>query len=819
VLHAQDSPYERYEAIFEHTDTAQQVDQLAVLLKEHADFYPAYLSLTGIFIEQGKDAAELERFVAERIGRHPFTLPVLMGIFNRDKGNRKEAEQWFRQATDIPASPFLVSLCLRMVPDRADDILRESGLGTDLGAILKTLYVDRKPTTQCEEQIRKRFESLPEVEDPQLIMLDTYNNLLLLMEKDVPLQQVLDVWNRSRAKQITEQHPMFKPISGQLLFRLHMELLDRESSRSVIRESLVLARKYHYTRPTFLFSQWSADLESKEGRIPEAISILKNELPNVRVSGNTEDLIQTLSLLGRLYESSGLSEEAIPPLQEALSLAERTNPRRMPHLKSTLARSYLSVGDLERAEPLAREALELATKNEQETYRTSALRLLAQIMFSEGNMEEGIDLATQLLRHAEEMKNPAEIALASSTVASGFIRMDEPCKAIPHIQRTFDLALDARSSFWNHYQMYRILKNETCPGTSPWPISVFHRVSMIRTAVRESDKVDVNAFDSLQERYEFLADTVQAHRYHAEAMGDVARTVAILAGSVLGLWALFFGIYSLFQWRNKNLIGPYLVKELVGEGGMGDVYRAVSMENRQTVALKILKIPVTGSPHKIRRFKDEIKILSRLDHPNVLQYYDSGEHRGRLYLATEFLEGETLESKLEREWPLPMELALFITGEILEGLEYLHGKGVLHRDIKPANIMVAMVKFSLTHPTSRMGRMVKLMDFGIAKEIGTDSQTQGLEVVGTPAYCAGIIDHERVIGANGYLQPGSHPVPVVHRCSPVPAPGPHRGPAPDIESGGAAAKAQSCGPGFSGKSGDLHFELPGQVTERTIQDH
>ena len=736
LVFAQD-PYTRYEAIFQQDmATKAQATELARILSEHSDFYPAYLSLTGIFIEDGKSSEELDRFILANIGDHPFVRPVLMAIYLRDKGERDSAIEWAGRAEDIPPSPFLVSLLLKLNPDRADQILGESGVEKNLATILNILYVERMAFTRCEQQIRERFAVVEQETDPQRIIMDVFNYLLLLSELREPPEYRLTVWNESPANQVTRTRPVFVPISGQILFRIHQDLLDRQKTRGVISESLRLARRYHYRRLTMLNSRWLADLESQEGRIPEAIAILKQELAHVRQSGNPQDLINTLNMLGKFYRMAGLSEQSIPYLEEGLRLAEQHEPRKVCHMMTRLAESCLSSGQIDRAEALARKALAEAIRTNQPSRQTGARHALASALYRKGDVEGGLEIARQLKSDAAASRTPNEMTLALSALSEGFLLSDEPCRAIEPLRQLVDLNENARSNFYAHFQIYRAYTDLGCPEQVPWPFGVFKRLSHIRKAVRESDKVNVNAFETLAERYEFVSNTVQAHRYHADAMGEVTRTVATIAGAILIIWALFFGIHSLLQWRSKNLIGPYQIREQVGEGGMGDVFRAVSMENRQVVALKILKIPVTGSPHKIKRFKDEIKILSRLDHPNILQYYDSGEHRGRLYLATEFLDGETLENKLDREWPLPMELGLFITGEILEGLSYLHGKGVLHRDIKPGNIMIADLKFSLTHPTGRMGRMVKLMDFGIAKEIGTDSQTQGLEVVGTPAYLA-----------------------------------------------------------------------------------
>ncbi len=739
---AQDDPFIRFQQLFQEPKPADLKVELAHLIRDHPETYVAYLSLTGLFLEEGRTADDLESFLREHTGNHPFALPMLMGIFLRDQGNGKAARQWFAKATEIPPSQPLLGLLLVMNPDLADQTLERvvpaAELDENARTILRTLYAERKPATTCANAIRKRYAEIGTESDPVNIMQDTYNYLLLLMLEDTSPPDVLEAWESSRARDLVRtQYPSLIPTLNQVLFRVFTDLQDRGKSQEVLIQGLQLANRYHCHRWMRMYRHWLAEAQAREGRIPEAVSMLKEELAFARKSGNIEDQITLLRDIGRFYSFGGMSELGVEPYSEALELAKGNFPRYIPFLQLKLAYALLESGDLPAAEEIVRLALETNTYEKTPSDISGFQQLLCRIQFEKGEIQQGLQLAHSHYEKALKKGNTQEQSIYLALLMRGYRLSEDACLELKCARKSIQLAEQPSWLTYLHLRIYELMRDSDCDGALDWwPLNVFRRLSHIRKAVQESDKVNVDAFQSLPERYEFLSNTVKAHRLHAEAMGDVARTVGILAGAILGVWLVFFLAYQLWQWRSRNMVGPYLIKAQVGEGGMGDVFRAVSMETRQEVALKILKIPVTGSPQKIRRFKDEIKILSRLDHPNILQYYDSGEHRGKLYLATEFLDGETLEAKLEREWPLPMEFCLYLIDDMLAGLAYLHDKGVLHRDIKPANIMVASTRFSITHPTSRGGRIVKLMDFGIAKEIGTDSQTQALEIVGTPAYIA-----------------------------------------------------------------------------------
>jgi eukaryotic-like serine/threonine-protein kinase len=167
----------------------------------------------------------------------------------------------------------------------------------------------------------------------------------------------------------------------------------------------------------------------------------------------------------------------------------------------------------------------------------------------------------------------------------------------------------------------------------------------------------------------------------------------------------------------------YTIERELGKGGMATVYLADDIKHSRRVAIKVLQ-PELAAVVGAERFLAEIKTTANLQHPHILPLFDSGEVEGLLYYVMPYVEGETLDAKLERERQLPIEEAVGIATAIANALDYAHRNGVIHRDIKPANVLL------------HDGQPV-VADFGIALAVGAAGGTRLTETglsVGTPYY-------------------------------------------------------------------------------------
>ena len=183
-------------------------------------------------------------------------------------------------------------------------------------------------------------------------------------------------------------------------------------------------------------------------------------------------------------------------------------------------------------------------------------------------------------------------------------------------------------------------------------------------------------------------------------------------------------------------LGPYEVTALIGQGGMGEVYRATDTNLRRRVAIKVLPEPVAADRERLARFQREAEVLAALNHPNIAQIHGLEKSDGMTALVMELVEGPTLADRIARGL-IPVDEALLIAKQIAEALDAAHEQGIIHRDLKPANIKV------------RDDGTVKVLDFGLAKAmepwassgdvshsptITSPAMTQAGVILGTAAY-------------------------------------------------------------------------------------
>ena len=209
-----------------------------------------------------------------------------------------------------------------------------------------------------------------------------------------------------------------------------------------------------------------------------------------------------------------------------------------------------------------------------------------------------------------------------------------------------------------------------------------------------------------------------------------------LALVALSAGVTIYGAASTISWRrwrqrdaHLRRLGPYRLREQIGAGGMATVYRADHARLPRPVAVKLLRADAV-SPDELARFEREVKLVSRLSHPNTIQILDYGKtDDGVLYYAMELVQGITLSDLVGRDGRLPPARALAILRQVCGSLSEAHAAGIVHRDIKPANIMI----------TQRVDEadVVKVLDFGLARTIFATQQVTGRHVVGgTPVYIA-----------------------------------------------------------------------------------
>ncbi|QRN93290.1 serine/threonine protein kinase [Archangium violaceum] len=177
------------------------------------------------------------------------------------------------------------------------------------------------------------------------------------------------------------------------------------------------------------------------------------------------------------------------------------------------------------------------------------------------------------------------------------------------------------------------------------------------------------------------------------------------------------------------LDGRYKIEDVLGQGGMGMVFRATQTSVQRPVAVKTLNPSLAAAPQFFERFRREAEIASRLRHPNIITIYDFGRAQdGTCYYVMELLEGESLRELVKRDGPMSLRRAVDVIEQACRGLAHAHEQGAVHRDIKPHNIMIQQLD----------GRdFAKVLDFGLVKALEQDDEQQLTstgQVLGTPQY-------------------------------------------------------------------------------------
>jgi WD40 repeat protein len=171
-------------------------------------------------------------------------------------------------------------------------------------------------------------------------------------------------------------------------------------------------------------------------------------------------------------------------------------------------------------------------------------------------------------------------------------------------------------------------------------------------------------------------------------------------------------------------IGPYRIEQVLSHGGMGIIYKALDTRLKRTVALKMVLSGSQADQATLARFRAEAEAVARLQHPNIVQIFEVGEHEGQPYLALEFVNGKNLQQVIATKPFTPQEAAALVA-TLARAVEFAHHRGIIHRDIKPGNILI-----------SAQG-VPKITDFGLAKFKGSEeTHSRPGEVIGTPNYMA-----------------------------------------------------------------------------------
>jgi serine/threonine protein kinase len=211
-------------------------------------------------------------------------------------------------------------------------------------------------------------------------------------------------------------------------------------------------------------------------------------------------------------------------------------------------------------------------------------------------------------------------------------------------------------------------------------------------------------------------------------------------------WLTPYQVNELFKGRGDELLlGSYVVLDRLGEGGMGQVFKARNWKMGGVVAVKVIRKDRLSKEVAVRRFEREIAIAAHLDHPNIVRALDADRAGDAHFLVMEFVEGTNLSQLVKEHGPLSASLACDFIRQAALGLQYAHEKGLVHRDIKPANLLLAQA------PGLRSAGLVKVLDMGLARLL-EPGEGEAFETLTREGAIMGSLDYlapEQAINSHG----------------------------------------------------------------------
>jgi serine/threonine-protein kinase len=227
-----------------------------------------------------------------------------------------------------------------------------------------------------------------------------------------------------------------------------------------------------------------------------------------------------------------------------------------------------------------------------------------------------------------------------------------------------------------------------------------------------------------------LLDAAQLDKLQRAVQGHSPEPRTVARELLKHDWLTPFQVNQVLQGKGAELmLGPYVLLERLGEGGMGHVFKARHQLMNRIVAIKIIRKELLAHGDAVERFRREIRLAAQLDHPNLVRAYDAAQVGDTHFLVMEYAEGTDLQRLVQKSGPLPVVQACIYIRQAALGLQHAHERGLVHRDVKPSNLQM-----------TGQGTMVKILDMGLARTQEPDAPraelTQARSVMGTPDYIA-----------------------------------------------------------------------------------
>jgi tetratricopeptide (TPR) repeat protein/tRNA A-37 threonylcarbamoyl transferase component Bud32 len=455
--------------------------------------------------------------------------------------------------------------------------------------------------------------------------------------------------------------------------------------------------------------------------------------------GVKKELALLLGNIGLVYSRLENYKKALDYYRRTLQLhKESGNKSGTAHVLSNIGTVYLASEDFDRSLEFYLEALKIEEELGDKQGISKNLRDLGDVYYYMGNLDKSLQYhqdALKIMEKTEDKRNSIYSLIGIAVVYKDRRNYD---KALAYLKKSLTLAkeVNVKDPIKECYHSLTDLYTEM--GDYKEALE-YHKLfyKLDKEIVNETSNKQINELQAKYDAEKRTKDILALKKNNEIQQLKLSREKITRYGLIIGLILvlIIFGLvfkkylYLFAFWKKQKHIGRFRLMDKIASGGMGTIFKAHSIHDKSDfAAIKVLRDELFSDTTNKKRFKREAAIIDKLEHPNIIKIFERGESKQTLFIAMEYLEGKTLEHKIDEEGPLRLEESLDIMVQISDALAFIHSKNIIHRDLKPANIMLI--------EKDGNPNFVKLLDFGLARMELETRLTQSGNLIGTLQYLA-----------------------------------------------------------------------------------
>ncbi len=514
---------------------------------------------------------------------------------------------------------------------------------------------------------------------------------------------------------------------------------DSRGGLEAFEQALVLHRQAGNERGTAMTLNNIGIARQHMGRYADAIQVYLEALEIEERLGNQAGIARTCANIGIIYKNLEQYHKALQYMERALEINRATGDRRSEATDlNNIGGIYADREETETAIDYYRRALEAAEKAGDRAFLSIPLINLGDALVTLERLEEAEKAFRRALALAKEAGNKGTEGSVLASLSVVQRRLGRRRAARDSLERALEVARETEDKEKERDVHLALAELHAETGDFERAYRSHRRYAELqesivheKAAAQIADMEGRYQAEKKQREIEGLRrdNELQSLRLRSERLRIYTLASGLLLVGIVLLLLFRRYLHLVAFWRSKSYVGHYRILRRVGSGGMGTVYKAVHVRERtRPVALKVLREELSGDPVFQQRLKHEALLMDKLDHPNIVKVYERGQYDQQHFVAMEWIEGPSLADVVATGERLPLDECLGILRQLTEGVTQVHAAGIVHRDLKPENVMLL--------PLEHGARLVKLLDFDIARTSSLTRLTETGVIVGTVGYLA-----------------------------------------------------------------------------------